>query len=253
MILRSLKRAIGDQNWFAVAVEILIVVVGILLALQFDQWSQDRADRALEREYLQRLVEDLEIERGRIVDAIGSTENRLAAIRRLEAYVKEPISASDRPATVPWALETVSWRSFPKVNAFVFRELQSTGRLKLIRSVALRRALAEHYTEIEHDARVGEDLSAHQRFEAATAGLATTDELIAVEQAGGVLDRIEITPERARAIVDALAARPGAMAQLPALAQHHVFNLRAIEDMRTRTDMLIGEIRLLLNESEPER
>lgn len=41
----------------------------------------------------------------------------------------------------------------------------------LLQSVELRRMLAEHYQQIEHDARVGEDLSAQRRFEPATAGL----------------------------------------------------------------------------------
>lgn len=246
MILRNLVRHVRQQNWLAVAIEFLIVVAGILLALQVDQWSEDRAERNLEQEYLVRLIEDLEIERDRIVAAIGSTRNRLEAIRDLEAFLIEPELAARSPAKVPWALETVSWRSFPKINAFVFNELQSTGRLTLLQSVALRRALAEHYAEIDHDARVGEDLSAQRRFEAATAGLATTDELIAVETSDS-LDEIEIETERALALVESLANRPAALAELPSMAQHHVFNLRAIEDMQARTDALILRIEALLD------
>ena len=39
MILRKLAAAISDQNWFSVALEILIVVVGIFIGLQLDDWS----------------------------------------------------------------------------------------------------------------------------------------------------------------------------------------------------------------------
>ncbi|MDX1625287.1 MAG: hypothetical protein R3323_02130 [Wenzhouxiangellaceae bacterium] len=234
-----------------VLIEFVIVAAGILFALQVDQWSQDRSQRTLEREYLARLVEDLEIERAHMAATLRSNDNRIDAVRRLEAFARNPELAAETPSVVPWAIETVSWRAFPNINAFVFRELQSTGRLTLIRSVGLRRALAEHYAEIEHDARVGEDLSAQRRYEAAVAGLATTDELLAVENAASIA-AIEIAPERALEMVEALIARPAALAELPTLAQHHAFNRRAIDDMQARTDALIEQIRLLLGQAESD-
>ena len=40
--------------------EILLVVIGIFIALQVDTWRQGNTDRQLEKEYLQRLVLDLD-------------------------------------------------------------------------------------------------------------------------------------------------------------------------------------------------
>lgn len=250
MILARLARSIREQDWLVVAIEFVIVVAGILLALQVDQWAEQRAERALEREYLHRLVEDLEIERAHLSATLQSTQNRVDAVHYLERVLQEPDRALEEPARVPWAIETVSWRAFPRVNGFVFRELQSTGRLILIRSVALRRALAEHYAEIDQDERVGVDLSAQRRFEAATAGLATTDELISVEMVDSV-DGISIEAERAREMVVALAERPAATAELPSIAQHQVFNRQAIEEMLIRTDALIEQIHALIRASGP--
>ena len=53
MILRKLAESIRSQDWFVVIIEILIVVVGIFLGLQVDDWNQQRKDRADEQVFLE--------------------------------------------------------------------------------------------------------------------------------------------------------------------------------------------------------
>ena len=238
----GLRERIRRHDWFGVIVELLVVIVGILLALQVGQWAQGREERRLERVYLERLKEDLTIERNEMNAAEQFANARIEAARLLGRLTEEPAVASEQPARVPWAVETASWRSFPKINAYVYHELQSTGRFALIRSEKLRRHLAEHYAALEHDARVGDDLSAQQRFDAATAGLLSIDELEAVERAAGDFHQLHIAPERASAVARAFIARPAAIAELPNLVQHHTFNLRVISQMRSRADRIIQEI-----------
>lgn len=44
MLLRSVTKHIKEQNWFAVGLDFLIVVIGILIAFQITNWSQMRDD-----------------------------------------------------------------------------------------------------------------------------------------------------------------------------------------------------------------
>ena len=60
MILRNITQHVKDQNWFAVLLDFIIVVVGILLAFQITNWSEARSDQALEKQYLSLLARDLE-------------------------------------------------------------------------------------------------------------------------------------------------------------------------------------------------
>lgn len=241
-MLRISER-IEARSWFWVLVDFVVVVAGILLALQLDAWSQQRDEVRLEALYLERIVEDLEIERSRMDAAAGYASNRIEAARLLERVVADPSLAADEPARMPWAIETVTWRSFPQINATVYRELQSTGRLALIRSETLRRKLAEHYTALQHDARVGEDLVAQQRFDAAVAGLLSIDELEAIELAAGDRTELSLSTDRAVEIATDFASRPAAIAELPAIVQHHTFNLRVINEMRRRANDTIAFIR----------
>lgn len=167
---------------------------------------------------------------------------RIDAVRLLERLLADPTVAADAPTRVLWAVETASWRSFPHITAFVYGELQSTGRLAVIRSEALRRSLAEHYAALQHDARVGIDLSAQHWYDEQVAGLLSIDELQAVERIAGRWQELSVDVTRARAIVEEFARRDGAVAQLPGLVQHHTFNLRVITDMQRRADAIILQI-----------
>jgi len=60
MVLRRLAEAISGQNWFIVLIEVLVVVVGIIIGLQVDDWNEARKESARETVYLQRLLADTE-------------------------------------------------------------------------------------------------------------------------------------------------------------------------------------------------
>ena len=49
MIQRRFTEAITSQNWIVVFIEVLVLVVGIFIGLQVDDWNQTRKDRVEER------------------------------------------------------------------------------------------------------------------------------------------------------------------------------------------------------------
>ena len=46
MILRRITEAFRRQDWFTVAIETLIVVLGVFLGLQVNNWNEARAAEA---------------------------------------------------------------------------------------------------------------------------------------------------------------------------------------------------------------
>ncbi|MBK8198164.1 MAG: hypothetical protein IPK75_07310 [Acidobacteria bacterium] len=59
MILRRLTKHVRDQNWFAVGLDFLIVVLGILIAFQITNWSNERENRRVYDQALERVVVEL--------------------------------------------------------------------------------------------------------------------------------------------------------------------------------------------------
>ena len=60
MILRSVMKHVRDQNWFAVFLDFLIVVVGVFIGIQVANWNEARLEERQETPLIQRLLVDFD-------------------------------------------------------------------------------------------------------------------------------------------------------------------------------------------------
>lgn len=97
MILRRMAQSIRKQDWFAVAIEFLIVVTGIFVGLQVTEWNEQRQIRERELNYLERLAEDLasmQAEFAEIMERGGgrnlATMRAFRALEACDAALAEP-------------------------------------------------------------------------------------------------------------------------------------------------------------------
>lgn len=249
-MFERLRKNLVESNYGILGLEIVIVIIGILVAFQIDRWAEDRREREQEYDYLVRLKEDLQIEIHSMDAAIQFAESRIAAVLLLEEVIANPSVVMEQPDAVPVAMETATWRSFPQINAFVYTELQSSGNLALIRSESLRRELANHYTSIRHYSPVGLDLDIQHQFDRLTSGILSTAELRKIEEESWNNTPNNTSVERALEITQELASRQDAIDLLPNVAQHHVFNKKVIELTRSRALKIIEQIDLLIEDIE---
>jgi len=70
MRLRSITQHVKDQNWFAVGIDFFIVVFGVLIGLQAQQWIENRNAKSHYRQALDRLESEIQsnLETVHIVD-----------------------------------------------------------------------------------------------------------------------------------------------------------------------------------------
>jgi hypothetical protein len=60
MIISRFTQNIRKQNWFAVSVDVLVVIVGIFLGLQVTNWQANITEQKTAEKYLVRLSRDLQ-------------------------------------------------------------------------------------------------------------------------------------------------------------------------------------------------
>ncbi|MEO7278064.1 MAG: hypothetical protein ABIW33_08580 [Sphingomicrobium sp.] len=60
MIVRKVREHVAHHNWFAVAIDVGIVVAGVFLGTQASNWNQSRLDRERAQQNRAMLVDDLE-------------------------------------------------------------------------------------------------------------------------------------------------------------------------------------------------
>jgi hypothetical protein len=157
--LGRLSKAVREQNWFAVALEVAIVVIGVVIGFQVTDWGQSRADRAQEQVYLHQLAADLE-ETLRVIaheDSIRATLAKPALLTVLGSWgsgtplpVDSIVQLSRQIFTVRTLLPTTG----------TAEALVATGDLTLIRNDALRNAITAYLgvteTLVSFQARVAE-------------------------------------------------------------------------------------------------
>ena len=78
MILRRLTENLRAQNWMAIAIDFLIVVIGVFLGIQASNWNQARTDRAETRHLLLRIEPEID----QIIDFAANTRDYYATSRR---------------------------------------------------------------------------------------------------------------------------------------------------------------------------
>jgi hypothetical protein len=141
MILRRLTKHVREQNWFAVGLDFLIVVFGVFIGLQVNNWNADRQDRTDERIFLSRLHDDLR--HGEQLTA-RLREKRLMRADLLNAATdvvfgrnsNADLSAPECEAIASAHYYNIIAPEFPSVI-----ELMSSGRMAIIRDVGMRAAL----------------------------------------------------------------------------------------------------------------
>ena len=247
--MKRLRQSIGEIRYGTLALELIVVVLGILIAFQIDSWAEERRDRSREYDYLVRLKEDLQMEIQSFDRSTRRAESRISSILAIEQAIADPSAAQNRNQ-LPAAVARVFWRTFPEISAFVYTELQSTGNLTLIRSESLRRDLAGYYSQIQSATQVGSERYIQEEFDQRTAGMLMTAELIAIENDSWRETPEFFSQERAVEIIESLSNRPDAVALLPGIARQHVFTLEAASRARAQATAIVEQIDSLLEAFE---
>jgi hypothetical protein len=143
MILRHVREHVVHHNWFAVAVDLLIVIIGVFLGAQASNWNQARLNREQGREYRAMLREDLNtnlrtVDNRRqyytwVRDEALATQAALARPSG-EAGEQFLIGAYQASQMLPWAI---------KRNTY--DQILSTGALAELGKPLLRDEVANYY------------------------------------------------------------------------------------------------------------
>ena len=151
--LRHIRYKLMSENktgsYFKYAIgEIVLVVIGILIALQINNWNEQRKANALEAEYYCRLLEDLEQDKDQIDALLAMAENRLKAsnqsVRLLMTDRPNKIEVGHQIALAIKAIYT----DFKPSNS-AFEDLKSGANLNIIRDKNIIRSLNTYFNNIE--------------------------------------------------------------------------------------------------------
>jgi len=126
--------------------EIVLVVIGILIALQINNWNENRKDKALEQRYLKNLVEELK------KDSLALNINVVMLER--QANTKNPLLDMLREGNEKDSLKlyfNLQWRPIYPYTPLksTYEEMTNSSHLNIIKSDELRGSIVKMYNSYE--------------------------------------------------------------------------------------------------------
>ncbi len=163
-IFRRLRKSLLTQNRFNKYLlyafgEIILVVIGILIALQINNWNQHRMEKLKSIDYHKRMVEDLDllIQTFRW-DSTRSSNMTKRLITSLKVLEKSKISKGEMD-TLDYSLR--NYFQFVRINTNLntFDEIKSSGDIGLIYNKELRKSINSYLTYLSAIGKIYDELS----------------------------------------------------------------------------------------------
>ena len=83
MILRRVVHRLKQQEWTAIAIELVLVVLGVFIGIQVSNWNETRKEHSLEAVYLDRIAQDIRGDIVEINEIIHVSTVRMSVLNRL--------------------------------------------------------------------------------------------------------------------------------------------------------------------------
>ncbi|MGH8041900.1 MAG: hypothetical protein ACREPN_07650 [Rudaea sp.] len=145
--MRAMKLAVRlrEYDWTAAIIELVIVVVGILIALQVSNWNQARLDRGRAESYYRRIHAELLEDRQNIDLTLAYWKTVATYGRAAMAYGETgQLADGSNWKTILAYYQSSQIQPFELVDT-TFTEMRSAGDLDLIANENLRKDLAGYY------------------------------------------------------------------------------------------------------------
>lgn len=148
-IVRRAIARLREQDWTAIAIELVVVIVGVFLGVQAANWNEDREQERRSIAFTERLKDDLRVEAWNYEIQIGYNQQVLANAQRAVDALTGKAPLSDEELLVA-AYRATQFNGNSRRRA-TYDELTSTGDIGLIRDKTLRTLAMDVYTQPQID------------------------------------------------------------------------------------------------------
>ena len=133
--------------------EIILVVIGILIALQINDWNQHKKNQKLEQQYYCRLLEDVNQDLANYNDYVALLNERIDDNNTLIQRLQDDSMPLD--SLSPLILKSVKY-SNRNITATIdaFEDIKSSGNLNIIKDLSIKNQLADYYKTLANTSAV---------------------------------------------------------------------------------------------------
>ena len=129
--------------------EIILVVIGILIALQINNWNEHKKQQAEEQRILKKLKIDVENDTLQLISHIQKSEKRIQLLESLMKTLSEN-NGTDILDFINDGINSIGYENYFRVNSGTYDESVAAASIKFIANDSLRQNIFNYY----RDARI---------------------------------------------------------------------------------------------------
>ena len=153
MIITRIAQGLRRQDWFTAVLELVILVIGIYIGLQVDDWVSERRDRETETMYLELLARDVQELQQQVEGQRAFEKDKVDA-----AALAYKLLTTENPAAhhieLGALLTALSGRRTLSLISSTYEQMVSSGHLQLIRDSELRDKIVRHFALLKRDEQI---------------------------------------------------------------------------------------------------
>ena len=225
MILRRLAQSLKEQNWTAISVEFVLLVLGVFLGIQAANWNEARRDNERERAYLVRISSELDESIASIEMSIELTQQRMAMNQLVIDSASDPALAQTDPGRFIQAVRQGNYTYQPNVHGYTFEEIKANGELGIFSDPKLSLDLMAFYADMQSRTQWNELRALYQsEYQKRAAGILSPAQMAIEPDASGNIHSDDV--EGAMAAHDRMLARTEFLDWVPVSLQNRRTDLR---------------------------
>lgn len=143
MILRRLSQSLKEQNWTAIWIEFILLVSGVFLGIQVANWNEEQGDARLGKDYVQRLIRDLEQDQAAISAGGDYYSDILKSVQTTDELLR---SANPDPRELVVNAYRATEITYIPPERATWDQIVSSGHLGLLPAGAIEAGLSKYYS-----------------------------------------------------------------------------------------------------------
>ena len=146
MVVRRIREHVAAHNWFAVAIDLAIVVVGVLIATQVSNWNETRIETEQSRSYRERLIGELDFN-------ARQYRHQITYFRDVRGHGLAALAMLEGEAAPPARDFLVAAYQFTQVDtgppkSYIYDEMVSAGMVERLGNDAIEEGASDYYLTI---------------------------------------------------------------------------------------------------------
>ncbi len=142
MVVRRIREHVTAHNWFAVFVDLIIVIIGVFIGLQVSNWNAARIERGEARLYRALIVDDLRANEAELAE-------RLQYYNQVRAHALAAMASIEgrAPRGAAFLVDTYQATQVSpiRMERSAYDEMIASGIAKSFAGPAVRRRLSSYY------------------------------------------------------------------------------------------------------------